>query len=211
MVFSEFREKENVIDPIAYKYIKAYKQRIGLDYGWINPTALVWGCVNYDGEIIIFDEWGGTQQLASEIALQARRYGKMPIIADYSIKRPDRDGRSLWDDLSASGLSLEPSNKQELEGIVLINSLLKSKRLLITKNCVNLINEMNNYKWQRLRIGQDKNHSETPVDKDNHFLDGLRYLCASLEELRTPDPRKKQRERSLEYANIQPPRRSPMS
>lgn len=211
MVFSEFREKVNIIDPVAYKYIEAYKQRLGLDYGWINPTAIVWGCIDYEGTVIIFDEWGGSQQTMSDIALNARKHGNKLIIADYSIKRPDRDGRSVWDDLVASGLNLEPSNKQELENIVLTNSLLKSKRLLITKNCVNLISEMTNYKWRRLKIGQDKNRPEETVDKDNHYIDALLYLLASLEELRTPDPRKEIYKRSIEYANIHPQQKQIMS
>ena len=205
MVFPEFREKKHIIDPIAYKYLEAYKQRMGLDYGWINPTAILWGCIDYEGRVIIFDEWGGSGKMTSEIAHEAHRYGKKPVVADYSIKKPDRDGRSVWDDLVTAGMNLEPSNKDDLENIILINSLFKQDRLLITRNCVKLLEEIPNYMMRKLKLGEDKNRPETAIDKDNHYIKALQYMLASLEELRTVDPRKKQYERSLEYANIHKP------
>jgi PBSX family phage terminase large subunit len=173
-VFSEFREIEHTILPVDGQTIGTLKKRAGLDYGWVNPTAIVWGFVDYDGNLTIFDEWGGTQKIPDEIAEAARQYGQLPIIADYSIKKADRDGRSLWDDLTRAGLWLQESNKQELENITLANTLFKTGRLKITKNCSNLIREIQNYKWKKLKLGEDKNRPEEPVQKDNHYIDAKR-------------------------------------
>jgi len=204
MVFSEFRENKHIIDPIDYDYIKTYKQRIGMDYGWKNPTALVWGAIDYDGCLNIFDEWGGSEKTPQEI-LEASikyddRHGKRLItVADYSIKRPEKDGRSLWDDLRGKGMMLKESNKQELQNIVLINTLLKTGRLKISKNCIELIKEIKNYKWKKVKLGEQKNFSETPVQKDNHYIDALLYLSSSLEELKTPNPEDIKFKGSLKY------------
>jgi phage terminase large subunit len=202
-VFSEFREAINVKEPVGQDTIRLFKIRAGLDYGWVNPTAMVWGFVDYDGFVTIYDEWGATQQTPPEISIQAKRWGRIPIIADYSIKAKQSYGRSIWDDLSDAGLNLYESNKQELENITLANTLFKNKRLSITRNCVNLISEMRNYKWKKLKLGENKNRPEEPVDKDNHYIDAMLYLIASIEELKTPDPRHEEYKRSLEWANIQ--------
>ena len=204
-VFSEFHEHEHIIDPVDPKFFELLKKRAGLDYGWVNPTAIVWGYVDYDGNLTIFDEWGGTRQTADNIAENAKRHGKIVIVADFSIKRPDRDGRSLWDDLSYAGLNLQESNKQELENITLANSLLKTGRLNITKNCVELIKEIRNYKWKKLKLGETKNRPEEPVQKDNHYIDALLYLIASLEELKTVDYEAiKMSKKTIGYLNTRP-------
>lgn len=199
MVFSEFRTTQHIINPIGYDFIKSYKQRAGLDYGWVNPSAIVWAFTDYDGNLTIFDEWGDSQKTMLEIAKEAKRYGKLPIIADYSIKGNRKDGRSLWDDLSAEGLNLFESNKDELTNITLVNALLKQGRLKITKNCACLLREIENYKWKKIKLGSLSNQPEEPVQKDNHYIDAMLYLIASIEELKTPDPKVKSFKNSLLY------------
>ena len=110
----------------------------------------------------------------------------------------------MWDDLSYAGLNLQESNKQELENIVLVNTLLRSGRLKITKNCQNLITEMRNYKWKKMKLGQQRNQPEETVDKDNHFIDALLYLTASLEELKSVDYEAiKMSKKTIAYLNTQ--------
>ena len=205
-VFSEFRAYRDIIDPVDSKFFERFKKRAGLDYGWVNPSAVVWGHVDYDSNLVLFDEWGGVQQTAKDISENAQKWGKIVIVADYSIKRPDRDGRSLWDDLVHSGLLLQESNKQELENITLVNTLFKTGRLKITKNCTSLINEIQNYKWKKLKLGEDKNRPEEPVQKDNHYIDAMLYLIASLEEMKTIDYAKiKSEKQTIQYLNTRKP------
>lgn len=199
MVFSEFLESKHIVEPQDISYCKKFKMRIGMDYGWVNPTALVWAYVDYDDKIFLFSEWGGTKKTVDEIADASRTYGKIPVIADYSIKRPDRDGRSLWDDLSAKAVPLVESNKQELQNITLVNSLFKKNKLFITRNCVELIKEIRNYKWKKLRLGQEKNAPEEPIQKDNHYIDAMLYLIANIDYLHTESPKKKNYKNTLEY------------
>jgi len=203
MVFSEFKEKDIIIDLRGREEIDSYRKRAGLDYGWVNPSGIVWSFVDYDGKITIFDEWKATQQTVAQIKEASLRYGKIPIVADYSIKKPDRDGRSLWQDLLVEGLNLIVSNKQELENIVLVNSLMKQGRLHITRNCTELITEMRNYKWKKLKLGEEKNRPEQPVDKDNHLIDAMLYMIADIEEIKTVRPEIAEFKKSIAYAAYQ--------
>jgi hypothetical protein len=124
-------------------------------------------------------------------------------VIDYSTKAKQRDGRSVWDELVTQGLWLTESNKDEFSNIVLVNTLFKLNRLRITKNCVGLLKELRNYKWKRVKLGEDKNHQETPVDKDNHFIDAMLYLISDLEGRETESPQKREYLQSLEFKTIQ--------
>jgi phage terminase large subunit len=202
MVYSEFREKEHLINPIPFENIKAFEVYQGFDYGWVNPSGLLWAYVDYDGVITIFDEWKDNKKTCPEIKKISDRYGKFPVIADYSIKAPDRDGRSVWMDLQDEGMDLIECNKQELQSITLINSLLKQKRLFITKNCTQLKEEIENYKWKKIKLGQEKNAEEKPIQVNNHLIDSMNYLISYIEGLRTDNPEEARYKKSLEYANI---------
>lgn len=181
LVFSEFDENINVIPPIKFSDIgSGEKILIGGDYGWRNPSAFLWGVKTYDDDIIIFDEFYKTECLPDELARENLRYGTFTTFMDYAIKRPDRDGKSLWDTLIKMGLRLAESNKDEMNNIVTVNSLFKQRRLSICSNCVNLIWEIKNYKFKDQKMGADKNLDETPVDKDNHAIDAMLYLTQAI-------------------------------
>ena len=62
-----------------------------------------------------------------------------------------------------------------------------SPRLFIFKNCVDLINEMPQYQWRKLRGLASRNSPEQPRDFNDHAVDSLRYIIMS----RFPAPLKR--------------------
>jgi phage terminase large subunit len=57
---------------------------------------------------------------------------------------------------------------------------LKRHKLHVTKDSVNLIKELNNYKWV---TDKDGNKLNKPIDMFNHALDAIRYVA--LNKLKT--------------------------
>lgn len=203
LVFSEFNEDIHVIPPIRFSDIgSGEKIMIGGDYGWRNPSAFLWGVKTYDDDIIIFDEFYKPECLPEELARENLRYGTFTTVMDFAIKRPDRDGKSLWDSLIKLGLRLAESNKDEMNNIVTVNSLFKQRRLFICSNCVNLIWEIKNYKYKEARIGADKNLDETPIDKDNHAIDALLYLTQAILTRRSVSEFEKAERKSLRAKTV---------
>ena len=180
MVFSHFNNKMNVIPPIEVP--KKSRIVIGGDYGYRNPATFVWIYKDYDGRLIVFDEFYYAEQALESLAHASRRHGWHPVIYDFSTKRPESDGVSTWDKLQALGVPLIESNKDELRNIAVVNQLFKTGNLFITENCVNLIQEIRRYKWAKAR-NHTQNLKETPVDKDNHAIDALLYAVAFIEGL----------------------------
>ena len=64
-----------------------------------------------------------------------------------------------------------------MAGISKVKTYLKNingkSKLFIFSNCVNLINEFKSYRW---------GHDESPIKKDDHCLDELRYYIMSLSD-----------------------------
>lgn len=203
LVFSEFDEDVNVIPPIHKEDIgSGEKILIGGDYGWRNPSAFLWGVKTYDDDIIIFDEFYKTECLPDELARENLRHGTFTTVMDFAIKRPDRDGKNLWDTLIKLGMRLVESNKDEMNNIVTVNGLFKQRRLFICSNCINLIWELKNYKFKEMRMGADRNLDETPVDKDNHAIDALLYLTQAILTRRSVSDFEKAERKSLRAKTI---------
>ena len=59
-------------------------------------------------------------------------------------------------------------------------------QLIITRNCVNLIQELQRYRWATYankRIGNQNNKKELAHKKDDHAADSLRYFIMSRPDL----------------------------
>jgi len=201
MVFNEFSESENIINPITIP--KTWDKIIGLDYGFKNPTAIVWLSVDYDGTCYIFDEYYESERLITDIANASKRHGALTCIADYSIKSPGKDGRSIWTELLSEGLKLMESNKDKLANINLVNKLFKQKKLFIFRNCEKLIWEIKNYKWKRLRLGDEKSIPEEVVKINDHANDAMMYGLAYLFGSKSKDPNRFPVEKTISHLTEQ--------
>jgi phage terminase large subunit len=196
LIFSEFNEKEHVIEPIDPNTIPSdYIRRNALDWGWVNPSAALFSFVDYDGNLVIYDEFYRNQTLPENVAKELLRYGSILTVADHAmkgLKMPTQDdaNKTVWTELERNKVKLTECNKEELSNIVFTNMRFKQGKILITKNCVNLLREVKNWKWKRLKLGADKNMLEEPIDKDNHTCDGLNYLVADLFRDKSKDSKK---------------------
>ena len=137
----------------------------GIDFGWSDPNTLV-----------------GVYKLDDNIYCDELLYLRHTTLPDFIYRIKDL-GLNLKDDFicdSANPQSIEEmkrngiNSKSVVKGSILHGiDLIKRHNLFITPTSLNLINELNSYVWK-----QDKNlnNLDEPVDKDNHILDGIRYV-----------------------------------
>ena len=101
----------------------------------------------------------------TEIATQNKREcGLDLIICDNSEPR-------LINELKQKDINIKPTIKKSgsiLSGI----ALLQDYEIIVDKDSVGIIRELNNYVW--------KEKKEVPIDDFNHYLDALRYACMYL-------------------------------
>lgn len=64
-IYSEFRRVVHVIKPFAIP--ASWKRVVGADHGYRNPTAWLWGAVDYDGNLYLYREFYQREWLIEEI------------------------------------------------------------------------------------------------------------------------------------------------
>lgn len=162
-----------------------------LDHGFRNPTAFLLAAFDEEGRIVVYDEYYETNRIVKENALAIRsriRGHKLDdkldyIVADPSIRNTDPINRSsIQQEYAEHGLYFSLANNDVVAGINRVTSRFKNKQLFITKNCVNLIHELNRYRWDKFatsKAANKHNVKETPLKKDDHACDALRYGVVS--------------------------------
>ena len=137
----------------------------GIDWGYSDPSTLV-----------------AVYKRNDEIYCEEKLYLKNVTIPDFIYKIKDL-GLNLYDDyiadsanpqaieeLRRTGINCKPVKKNSiLHGI----DLIKRNNLFVNVSSKNLIDELHNYIWKTDKNG---NNLDEPLDKDNHLIDGIRYV-----------------------------------
>lgn len=180
-VYPEY--KDCLVDPfpIPNDWLRVY----GFDKGWADATCMPCGAIDpHKGICYIYDEYYETQK---PITYHARRIKEKidgfelykPIQADPSVRnKSDRDGVSYQDYFyKVSGIWLAEGNNSILDGIDKVRDFMYTGKLKFFTSCVNLKEEADNYVWKHDKDGFTQ---DVPVDRKNHLMDALRYLCMGL-------------------------------
>lgn len=147
--------------------------RRGLDFGYSSdPSAFVQFNVNFKTkQIVVFDEFGAieltNEMLANELKKRIPQYGL--------IKADAAEPKSIAE-LNNYGINAVPAQKgpdSVLHGI----KWLKGFEIIVDPKCKGLIQELGLYKW---KVDKLDNPLEIPEDKNNHYIDALRYGCDDL-------------------------------
>lgn len=204
MVYHEFRRDVHVIQPFVIP--QDWKRLIGIDHGYRNPAAWVWGAIDYDENIYIYREFYEREWLIEEIIKGNKKLNKPGVL---ELMRGERIEQARIDPSTrnvrgANGLSdydtylehlprdfpLMLANNEKTAGIDRVKSYLKIEqrtnkpRIFIFNTCHSLIDEISQYRYKELTHGQHgkMNEKEEPVKVNDHAADALRYLVMSRPE-----------------------------
>lgn len=196
-IWDEFSESRDFIDP--FEIPKEWDKIVILDHGVTNPTAVLWIAIDFDGNLFAYDEHYEAGKIVSYHSEQIKKRDNSRVV-DWlgdpacNAKVNQRNGQfySIFDEYAECGIKFRPADNNVISGLNRVNEYFKAGKLKIFKNCVNLKDEIDNYRWKRLNATQskDKNEPEQPVKKKDHLCDCLRYGVASRPSL-TPQPEKK--------------------
>ena len=194
LVYSEYRDNEHVIEP--YEIPESWERGFVLDHGFRNPTAVLWYAIDYDGNVILYDEHYEAEKPVSYHAECIKRRGLTSGLSDPSIfNKTQSIGSfvlSIADEYREHGINLSPSIREtEYAAIARVNEFFKAGWIKIFKTLINTRQEFGNWKWKPKRIGANvTNMPEEPEDYANHQADNLKYLIQSRFPSSTkPEPR----------------------
>lgn len=178
LVYKDFQDKAPYVVE-EFEIPIRWHRFISLDFGYRNPTAILWFAVSESGQVYIYDEFYGNELTVKELAtIIDTKNGKQSIqleLIDPSCKnRTGAEGRSICDEFELHGHYFQGANNDVRAGINRVSEFIKDKRVHIFRNCVNLRREFQVYKWKDLRAGTE-GVPEKPVKKDDHMMDSVRY------------------------------------
>lgn len=203
LIYKNFSPK-NIIDPMTPD--KKWLWVAGMDHGLNNPTCWLWAAVGPDGQVIIHNEHYEAGQLVNYHAARVHQvnsdHQRIPdyYVGDPSIRNTDPiTGTSVLLEYMDCGIPIVLGNNDVAAGLNKVSHYLEGTqgvpRLYITRNCVNLLNEIQRYRWSTWATKKhnfEKNKKEEPHKKDDHAVDTLRYIIASRPEMddgpRSPYP-----------------------
>lgn len=146
-----------------------------VDFGYTNPFAFLWLAYDQSNETYYcYEEYYQRERTVREHCIELRKRKKPDwIVADH-----DAEDRAT---MLEEGFETSPAQKDITTGIQAVTQLMNSKngiKLKIFRSCVNLIEELSVYMWEKSKDG--KNEKEVPVKFMDHSLDALRYVCKEI-------------------------------
>lgn len=141
----------------------------GLDFGYTNDaTAFIAAVIDRtDKKLWIFDEFQFKGMTNDEIVskINSFGYGKEVVICDSA------EPKSI-EELQRNGLTRAKAAVKGKDSILNGIQYLQQFDIKINPKCCYIIEEFNNYTWQK---DKDNIYINKPIDKYNHGIDALRY------------------------------------
>ncbi len=168
----------------------------GIDFGWRNPFAAVWGVLDRDDVLWITGEYYRSQAMMHEYAAVLKRQKGVMWYADRAAAREIQE-------LRTAGLAVRAGDSGPGAirfGIAAVAARIATGRLRVHPTaCPNLLREAQRYHYGEHGDG------ENPVDADNHALAALRYLVARIDERYIARMRRRKEEDEETAAPRRPP------
>lgn len=140
----------------------------GNDFGFTNdPTTLI-ACYRYNGELYLNELIYETGLTNSDIIKQLTQLG---VTRQQTIVSDSAEPKSI-EDLRRAGYRVEPAQKGA-DSIKNSIDTLQQFKINVTKNSLNIIKELRNYKW----LEKDGKSTNVPIDGYNHAIDAIRYVA----------------------------------
>ena len=144
----------------------------GIDWGWRNPFAAVWGVLD-DNDVL----W-----------IQDERYLRQTPLAEHVRALPkgvtwycDPAGRTEMEEFRLAGHVIRAGLNNIRLGIAAVTSRLRTGRLRIdAERCPNLLAEAKAYRYPS--EAEQRLLGENPIDDNNHALSALRYLVSRIDQ-----------------------------
>lgn len=170
LVYKEFNRERHVFDSEVTKFDEYIA---GVDFGYKNPCAVIHIKRDGDDNYYVTHEWYQTERSEEQIA----EYIKS---CNFNRVYPDPESPSAIALINSKGVAVVEviKNKDSVKsGIDKIHLLFKMGKLRIHKSCINLIWELENYRYSDKM--ENRNENENPIKEHDHALDALRYALST--------------------------------
>lgn len=165
LVYKEFDRFKHLFDDYTPRRPLA-ETLAGVDFGYTNPSCILKIEHDVDNHYWVTWEYYKTGKTTAELIEVAKTLNVGMFYPDPA--EPDR-----IEEMKRANLNIREVSKDIEAGIQSVRELFKQGRLHIHKDCVNLLNELETYRYPDKK--PDKNEAEVPIKDHDHAVDALRY------------------------------------
>jgi hypothetical protein len=145
----------------------------GIDFGFRNPFAAVWGHVTESGVLVLTGEHYDRKKSLDHHAQ------RLPRDVTWAV---DPSGATEKNEFIMAGFNIHDGNNALRPGIAAVNARIESNMLMVVEGaCPNLLAEAALYRYSD---DPAERNAEIPIDEHNHALSALRYLIMMLDAYR---------------------------
>lgn len=183
----------------AFEVPREWFAGISIDPGLRNPLSAHWYAVDGDGTVYVIAEHyeagreiayhaSRIREISASLGWQCDASGRYAALIDSAAnQRTLASSRSVSELFFEEGIAVNPRvDKDVFAGIARVKARLKPAvgvpSLYIFANCTEMIREMKGYMW---------GEGDSPVKRDDHAMDDLRYFVASRPRAFRPSPPRK--------------------
>lgn len=149
-----------------------WRQCMGVDFGWTNPTAAVWLAHDTANDVVyVTDVYAQSEQPVGVHVAAMRARGDVPAVGDPAGQSANaRDGKSLLEVYEAAGLRIEKADNDVEAGLLAMLERLREGKLRVFDDLAPWWAEYRSYmRDEKGRI----------VKRNDHLLDATRYALMS--------------------------------
>lgn len=187
LVYKDFDRDTHMID--QKELLSSWTYYRGVDFGFVNPSAVVFAAVDDKGIMYIYDEIYQSGLQTPELAqlMKQKSLGRnfTLSVADSAqasdIKEINRYGLPVVAVSKRSGSNQENWTQFKIRRV---SEKLKNGQMYIFNNCENLLKEFESYAYHEVKDGQYT--KEVPMKVNDHLLDALAYLVVSMPDYIAP-------------------------
>lgn len=187
LIYPMFSERIHCCEP--FKIPPEWTRYMAIDPGVRNPTAILWGAVNPEGEIFFYrehykPEWT-VEQHAKEIKrLEGDEKIFRRLIDPSAWNRNPIDKRTIAGEYNLHKIYCQPAVNDVESGIERVTQwLLPDERtgnpsLYVFNTLMNFLDEIRQYRWEELtgKQAEKRDPKEAPMKLRDHLMDCLRYI-----------------------------------
>jgi hypothetical protein len=181
LIYPMFAEEKHVIAAADWPYNPALPVYAAMDFGYTNPTAVLFAQLTPTDECIIFSELYESMVTTQQWAERIKRLPWFGNITWFVGDPAAADARATMND---NGVRMTPADNEVERGIARIRYLLdpagRPPMLYVTDNCVNFIREAQQYHVPSVPNPDKKDPNEEPEKVEDHAMDAGRYLIAQM-------------------------------
>lgn len=179
-IFTDFDEDIHTYNPADMDISPFWEHGAGFDFGVSAPTACVYGAINHDGQIIIYDEDYEAEANIETFARSIKKKGFSHVYADPSVVNRGPNKKSPKQLYQEQGVYLIPASNDEDFFITYLIKLFRDRTsdgrpmIMISKKCKHLIDQIKNAAWDPKTIA-GTTHDKVKRGED-HARDALKYF-----------------------------------